>query len=64
MVAAAVLGVDYGTFMTTGLPGAPELPQGERDHARDLGAVNVVVVLGPMLGPMICAGLVALGGGF
>lgn len=64
MVAAALMGVGYGAFMTTGLAFATDLLPSERDHARDLGVVNVVAALGQLLGPVIGAGLVALVGGF
>ncbi len=64
MVAAALMGVGYGAFMTTGLAFATDLLPSERDHARDLGVVNVIAALGQLLGPVIGAGLVALVGGF
>lgn len=64
MVAAALMGVGYGAFMTVGLAFATDLLPSERDHARDLGVVNVVAGLGQLLGPVIGAGLVALVGGF
>jgi MFS family permease len=64
MVAAALMGVGYGAFMTVGLAFATDLLPSERDHARDLGVVNVIAALGQLLGPVIGAGLVALVGGF
>ncbi|WP_426325893.1 MFS transporter [Microbacterium sp. E-13] len=64
MVAAALLGVGYGAYMSVGLAlGTDLLPYAE-DHARDLGFVNVSASLGQLLGPLIGAGLVALVGGF
>lgn len=64
MVAAAFLGVGYGAFSSVGLALATDLLANERDHARDLGVVNVAMALGQLLGPLIGAGLVALVGGF
>ena len=64
MFAAALMGVGYGAFMTVGLAFATDLLPNEKDHARDLGVVNVVAALGQLLGPVIGAGLVALVGGF
>lgn len=64
MVAAVFMGIGYGGFMTVGLAFATDLLPSERDHARDLGVVNVVAALGQLLGPVIGAGLVALVGGF
>jgi len=64
MVAAALMGIGYGAFMTVGLAFATDLLPSERDHARDLGVVNVVASLGQLLGPVIGALLVALVGGF
>lgn len=64
MFAAALMGVGYGAFMTVGLAFATDLLPSEKDHARDLGVVNVVAALGQLLGPVIGAGLVALVGGF
>lgn len=64
MVAAALMGVGYGAFSTTGLAFATDLLPSERDHARDLGIVNVTAALGQLLGPVIGAALVALVGGF
>lgn len=64
MVAAALMGVGYGAFSTTGLAFATDLLPNERDHARDLGVVNTTAALGQLLGPVIGAGLVALVGGF
>lgn len=64
MVAAALMGIGYGAFMTVGLAFATDLLPSERDHARDLGVVTVVAALGQLLGPVIGAGLVALVGGF
>jgi MFS family permease len=43
---------------------ATDLLPSEKDHARDLGVVNVIAALGQLLGPVIGAGLVALVGGF
>jgi MFS family permease len=64
LVAAALLGVGYGAFMTTGLAFATDLLPDERSHARDLGMVTVSAALGQLLGPLIGAALVALAGGF
>ncbi len=64
MVAAALMGTGYGAFMAVGLAFATDLLPSERDHARDLGVVNVVAGLGQLLGPVIGAGLVALVNGF
>jgi len=64
MVAAAFMGMGYGAFMAVGLAFATDLLPSKRDHARDLGVVNVVAGLGQLLGPVIGAGLVALVGGF
>lgn len=64
MVAAALMGIGYGAFMAVGLAFATDLLPSERDHARDLGVVNVIASLGQLLGPVIGAGLVALVGGF
>jgi MFS family permease len=64
MVAAGLMGIGYGAFMTTGLAFATDLLSSEKDHARDLGVVNVIAALGQLLGPVIGAGLVALAGGF
>lgn len=64
MVAAALLGVGYGAYMSVGLAlGTDVLPFAE-DNARDLGFVNVSASLGQLLGPLIGAGLVAFVGGF
>lgn len=64
MVGAALMGVGYGGYMTVGLAFATDLLPSERDHARDLGVVNVTAAFGQLLGPVIGAGLVALVGGF
>ncbi|GAA3949307.1 MFS transporter [Microbacterium soli] len=64
LVAAALMGVGYGAFSTVGLAFATDLLPDERDHARDLGIVNVTAALGQLIGPVAGAGLVALVGGF
>lgn len=64
MVAAALLGVGYGAYMSVGLALATDLLPFPEDSARDLGIVNVSASLGQLLGPLIGAGLVALVGGF
>jgi MFS family permease len=64
MVAAALLGIGYGAYMSVGLALATDLLPREEDHARDLGFANVSAALGQLLGPVIGAGLVALVGGF
>lgn len=64
LIAAALMGIGYGAFMTTGLAFATDLLPHEEDHGRDLGIVNVSAALGQLLGPMIGAGLVAAVGGF
>lgn len=64
MVAAALMGLGYGAFSTVGLAFAADLLPDEKDHARDLGIVNVTAALGQLIGPVIGAGLVALAGGF
>ena len=64
MVGAALTGMGYGGYMTVGLAFATDLLPSERDHARDLGVVNVTAAFGQLLGPVIGAGLVALVGGF
>jgi len=64
MVAAALMGLGYGAFSTVGLAFAADLLPDEKDHARDLGIVNVTAALGQLIGPVIGAGLVALVGGF
>lgn len=64
MIAAALMGVGYGTFSTVGLAFAADLLPDEQDHARDLGIVNVTAALGQLIGPVLGAGLVALAGGF
>jgi MFS family permease len=64
MIAAALLGVGYGAYMSVSLAlGTDLLPRAE-DHARDLGFVNVSASLGQLIGPLLGAGLVALVGGF
>lgn len=64
LVAAALMGLGYGAFSTVGLAFAADLLPDEKDHARDLGIVNVTAALGQLIGPMLGAGLVALVGGF
>lgn len=64
LVAAALLGVGYGGYMSVGLALATDLLPFPDDTARDLGFVNVAAALGQLLGPLIGAGLVALVGGF
>ncbi|WP_345802655.1 MFS transporter [Microbacterium sp. AZCO] len=64
MIAAALLGVGYGAYMSVGLALGTDLLPFPEDHARDLGFVNVSASLGQLLGPLIGAGLVALVGGF
>lgn len=64
MIAAALMGLGYGAFSTVGLAFAADLLPDEKDHARDLGIVNVTAALGQLIGPMLGAGLVALVGGF
>ncbi|WP_347955052.1 MFS transporter [Gordonia aichiensis] len=64
LIAAALMGVGYGAFMTVGLAFATDLLPHEQDHGRDLGIVNVSAALGQLIGPMVGAGLVALVGGF
>lgn len=64
MIAAALLGVGYGAYMSVGLALATDLLPFPDDSARDLGLVNVAASLGQLLGPLIGAGLVALVGGF
>ena len=63
-VAAALIGVGYGAFMTAGLALAADLLPDDRDNARDLGFLNVSNNLGQLLGPLVGAGLVALSGDF
>lgn len=64
LVAAGLLGVGYGAFSTVGLAFATDVLPGERDHARDLGVVNVSAALGQLVGPLVGALLVAAVGGF
>ncbi|MEU1970494.1 MFS transporter [Microbacterium sp. NPDC019599] len=64
MVAAALLGVGYGAYMSVGLALGTDLLPYPEDHARDLGFVNVSASLGQLIGPLLGAGLVALVGGF
>lgn len=64
MIAAALLGIGYGAFMSVGLAFATDLLLDDRDNARDLGIVNVSAMLGQLLGPLLGAGLVAMVGGF
>lgn len=64
MVAAGLLGIGYGAYMSVSLALGADLLPGAADHARDLGFVNVAASLGQLLGPLIGAGLVAVVGGF
>ena len=64
LVGAALLGIGYGAFSTTGLAFATDLLPDPDAHARDLGIVNVTAALGQLLGPLIGAGLVAAVGRF
>lgn len=64
MIAAALLGVGYGAYMSVGLALGTDLLPHPEDHARDLGFVNVSASLGQLIGPLLGAGLVALVGGF
>ncbi len=64
LVAAALLGVGYGAYMSVGLALATDLLPSPDDNARDLGVVNVSAALGQMLGPLIGAALVAAVGDF
>ncbi|MCK0439766.1 MFS transporter [Gordonia alkaliphila] len=64
LVGAALMGIGYGIFSTTGLAFATDLLPHEEDHGRDLGVVNVAASLGQLIGPMLGAGLVAAVGGF
>jgi MFS family permease len=64
MVAAALLGVGYGAYMSVGLALGTDLLPFPDDHARDLGFVNTSASLGQLIGPLLGAGLVALVGGF
>ncbi|MGX5770746.1 MFS transporter [Microbacterium trichothecenolyticum] len=64
MIAAALLGVGYGAYMSAGLALGTDLLPYPEDHARDLGFVNVSASLGQLIGPLLGAGLVALVGGF
>ena len=64
MVAAALLGVGYGAYMSVGLALGTDVLPFDEDNARDLGFVNVSASLGQLLGPLIGAGLVAFVGGF
>ncbi|WP_217184217.1 MFS transporter [Streptomyces sp. AC495_CC817] len=64
MIAAALMGLGYGAFSTVGLAFAADLLPDEKDHARDLGIVNVTAALGQLIGPVLGAALVALVGGF
>ncbi|MFT4260551.1 MFS transporter [Microbacterium sp.] len=64
MIAAALMGLGYGAFSTVGLAFAADLLPDEKDHARDLGIVNVTAALGQLIGPVLGAGFVALVGGF
>jgi MFS family permease len=64
MIAAALLGVGYGAYMSVGLALGTDLLPRPEDHARDLGFVNVSANLGQLIGPLLGAGLVALVGGF
>ncbi|BDZ38035.1 MFS transporter [Microbacterium suwonense] len=64
MVAAALMGLGYGSFSTVGLAFATDLLPDEQDHGRDLGIVNVTAALGQLIGPVLGAAFVALVGGF
>jgi len=64
MIAAALLGVGYGAYMSVSLALATDLLPSPEDSARDLGLFNVSASLGQLLGPLIGAGLVALVGNF
>lgn len=64
MIAAALLGVGYGAYMSVGLALGTDLLPYPEDHARDLGFVNVSASLGQLIGPLLGAGLVVLVGGF
>lgn len=64
LVAAALIGVGYGGFMTVGLAFATDLLPDAEHNARDLGLVNVSAAFGQILGPLIGAALVAAVGGF
>lgn len=63
-IAAAVMGIGYGAFMSVRLALATDLLPHAEHNARDLGIVNVSVNLGQLLGPLLGAGLVAWVGGF
>lgn len=63
-IAAAVMGVGYGAFMSVSLALATDLLSEAEHHARDLGVVNVSASLGQLLGPLLGAALVAFVGGF
>ncbi|WP_460795154.1 MFS transporter [Microbacterium sp. GXF0217] len=63
-IAAAVMGVGYGAYMSVSLALATDLLPDGLDSARDLGLANVSASLGQLLGPLIGAGLVAAVGGF
>lgn len=64
LVAAGLLGVGYGAYMSVSLALGTDLLPGAADHARDLGFVGVAAGLGQLLGPLIGAALVAAVGGF
>ncbi|WP_106814016.1 MFS transporter [Microbacterium timonense] len=64
LVAAALLGIGYGAYMSVGLALGTDLLPRPEDHAKDLGFVNVSANLGQLIGPLLGAGLVALVGGF
>lgn len=64
LIAAALLGVGYGAYMSVGLALGTDLLPFPEDHARDLGFVNTSASLGQLIGPLLGAGLVALVGGF
>lgn len=64
LVAAALLGIGYGAYMSVGLALATDVLPFPDDSARDLGLVNVAASLGQLLGPLIGAAMVALVGGF
>jgi len=64
MIAAALLGLGYGAYMSVGLALGTDLLPFPEDHARDLGFVNTSASLGQLIGPLLGAGLVAIVGDF
>ena len=48
MIAAALLGIGYGAYMSVGLALGTDLLPYPEDHARDLGFVNVSASLGQL----------------